>query len=414
MTPTERLHYDDPLLLRFTARVAAHAAHPFAPGSQVPPRPGGSLAVVLDRTAFYPESGGQMADRGALSGASVVDVQVDAAGVVHHLLEPGAPLPAVGTEVTGTIDKARRRAHMALHTGQHMLSRALVNVAGAATVSSRLGETACTLDTDRETLDDRAVAEAEAMVNALIDDDVAVRAYFPAETELAALDLRAAPKVKGAIRVIAVGDFDLCPCGGTHCTRTAQVGLLRVSGTERYKGKVRLFFSAGPRARKELWADAELLRDLGRDLTCGPQDLPSAIERLRREMTGAREALGRVRGHLAEALAAEIVLRSTPGASGPFIAVLEDASPELLRAVAGRLTVAPEAVAMLAGRTPEGLSVLVARGSESRFDCGAFLKKAAEHGRGRGGGRPSLAEGRLPGEATWEEVVAAVLGDDDF
>src|SRR5262245_54193864 len=122
MTGTERLYFADPLLLSFEARVVAH----------------GSASIVLNRTAFYPESGGQMADRGRLAGAPVLDVQFDDHGVVHHRLD--GPLPAVGASVTGEVDRDRRRVHMALHTGQHMLSRALEDVAGAATVSSRLGE----------------------------------------------------------------------------------------------------------------------------------------------------------------------------------------------------------------------------------------------------------------------------------
>ncbi|MCI0573776.1 MAG: alanine--tRNA ligase-related protein, partial [Myxococcaceae bacterium] len=153
MTPTERLYFADPFLHRFSGRVVAHGTWAGAP------------SVVLDRTVFYAEAGGQMADRGVLGGLAVRDVQVDDAGVVHHVLDvpAGEALPEVGAELTGEVDRARRRVHMALHTGQHMLSRALVDVAQAATVSSRLGETVCTIDVDLETLDERRVAEAEAL-----------------------------------------------------------------------------------------------------------------------------------------------------------------------------------------------------------------------------------------------------------
>src|SRR5690349_17524899 len=161
MTATERLYFADPFLHRFTGRVIAQAAWQGAP------------SIVLDRTAFYPEAGGQMADRGVLGGYAVKDVQVDDAGVVHHVLEltEGKALPEVGAELAGEIDRARRRVHMALHTGQHMLSRALVNVANAHTVSSRLGETLCTIDVDLEVLEEARVAEAEELVNSVIDDD---------------------------------------------------------------------------------------------------------------------------------------------------------------------------------------------------------------------------------------------------
>ncbi|MDY7232937.1 alanyl-tRNA editing protein [Hyalangium rubrum] len=400
MSPTERLYYSDPFLHQFSGRVLAHAAWNGAP------------SLVLDRTAFYPEAGGQMADRGVLGGLAVKDVQVDDAGLVHHVLElaEGKGLPEVGAELAGQIDRARRRVHMALHTGQHMLSRALVDVANAHTVSSRLGETLCTIDVDLDALDERQVAEAEALVNAVIDDDIQIRSFFPTPEELAALPLRRAPKVTDNIRVVQIGDFDVSPCGGTHCTRSAQVGLIRVLGVERYKSKGRVSFSAGPRARSELWEEAGTLRGLGRAFTCGPGEVPTVIEKLRRELTEAREALGAARAKLADQTATELAAALEQSPEHRVVAVLDGAGPESLRAIAARLTARPEAVVFLAGRAPEGLAVLIARGSGSPFGCGAFLKRLAEAGGGRGGGRPEHAEGRLPAGADFPALVASLLG----
>jgi alanyl-tRNA synthetase len=395
MPPTERLDYADPLLHRFRARVLAHGSWAGAP------------SILLDRSAFYPESGGQLADRGELAGLALRDVQIDDDGQVHHLLEGDLPLPAIGAEIEGRIDAARRRLHMALHTGQHLLSRALADVAHAGTVSSRLGETTCTIDVDRELLDEPLVAKAEDLVNAIIDDDVVVRAYFPSAEELATLPLRRAPKVTDNIRVVQIGDFDVTPCGGTHCTRSAQVGQVRVDGLERYKGKARITFSAGRRARADLRAEASVLRALGQTFTCGPRDVPAAVEKLRRELADARETLGRVRMRVAESLAVELRLALDQSPDARLVAVLDDASVELLRALAPRLTARPEATVFLAGRVEGGLAVIVSRGSASRFDCGAFLKKAAAAAGGRGGGRAEHAEGRLPPTADWPALVAA-------
>jgi alanyl-tRNA synthetase len=396
MSPTARLYYDDPLLLDFTATVTGQATL------------GGAPSVLLDRSAFYPESGGQMADRGQLGGHAITDVQVDDDGLVHHLLEGGALLD-VGSSIAGRVDRARRRVHMALHTGQHMLSRALTDIAFAATVSSRLGETTCTIDVDRETLDERLVAEAEALVNAVVDDDAPIRAFFPTPDELAALPLRRAPKVTENIRVIAIGDLDVSPCGGTHCTRTAQVGLVRVLGVERYKGKARVTFSAGPRARRELWDEASVLRDLGRSFTCGPRDVPTAVEKLRRELGDAREALGHARGRLADAAAADLAAAAAVDPDHRAVAVLDEVGVEILRRIAGRITSSPEATAFLASRIDGALAVMISRGSASRLDCGAFLKRLATAAGGRGGGRPEHAEGRFPATTDWPAVVAAAL-----
>jgi len=399
MTATERLYFADPFLFRFQGRVVAHGTWSGAP------------SVILDRTAFYPEAGGQMADRGVLGGLAVRDVQVDDAGVVHHVLAlpEGGALPAVGEALDGEVERARRRVHMALHTGQHMLSRALVDVAQANTVSSRLGESLCTIDVDLEAIDEQKVLEAESVVNALIDDDVNIRAFFPTPEELAALPLRRAPKVTENIRVVQIGDFDVSPCGGTHCTRSAQVGLIRVVGLERYKGKMRVSFSAGGRARAELWKEASALRELGKGFSCAPVEVSAVVEKLRRELTEAREALGQTRSKLAHAAAAELVSALERSADKRVVAVLDDAGPELLRSIAVRLTAVPEAVALLAGRTPEGLAVLVSRGAKSDFNCGAFLKRAAQEAGGRGGGRPEHAEGRVPAGTDWPALVAKLL-----
>ncbi len=395
MPGTVRLYFDDPHAFAFTARVTAHAAF------------GGKPSVVLDRTLFYPEAGGQMADHGELASANVVDVQVDDDGVVHHRLD-GA-LPAVGDEVQGTIDRARRRTHMALHTGQHMLSRALEDVASASTVSSRLGETMCTIDVDKDVLDERRVGEAEELVNAVIDDDVAVRAWFPDPVELAALPLRRTPKVTSDIRVISIGDFDVSPCGGTHTTSTAQVGLIRVIGVERYKGKARVTFSAGRRARAELLGEAIILRTLGKRFTCGPDHVPLAIDKLARELDGARVALGRARGKVADTLAEELAIKAR-GGEATIVSEIEDATIELLRHVALRVTEAvPTSAVVLTTTSDDGVAILAGRGREATFDCGAFLKRAAAAAGGRGGGRPEHAEGRLPKGADWLAAVKSAL-----
>ena len=389
------LYHDDSKLFSFRGLVVAHEAH------------AGRPSVLLDRTAFYPESGGQMADRGKLDEAAVVDVQVDDEGRIHHVLE--GPLPAIGGEIQGVIDKPRRLIHMAQHTGQHMLSRALADVARAETVSSRLGESACTIDLDVASLDERAAAEAEALVNAVIDDDAPIRAFFPSEDDFRALPLRRQPKVHENIRVVVIGDFDVSPCGGTHCTNTAQVGFVRVDGLERYKGKMRVTFSAGVRARTKLAREADVVRALARELTCGPEDVPAGIEKLRRELDEARQALGRVRGRVASVIADALVKATLARGERAVIGVIEDASLDLVRAVAGRITAEGDLVALLAGEADGGTIVLAARGPASDFDCGAFLKRAALAAGGRGGGRPERAEGRLPAGIDWPAIAAATL-----
>jgi len=380
--PTTRLYFDDPLLFEFEARVLAHAEHAARP------------SLILDRSAFYPEGGGQSADGGLLAGLPVVDVQVDECGDVHHVLD--GERPPVGASVRGRVDEARRRRHMAEHTAQHILSRALVEVAGAETLSARLGESACTIDVDRGDVDERRVAQAEGLSWSIVDADVPIRAFFPDASELGALPLRRAPKVEDGIRVVGIGDFDLTPCGGTHCTHSSQVGVLRVVGLERYKGGTRITFGAGARARSLLTAESELLRALSRSFSCGPAEVSAAVEKLQRELDAARDDLGRTRAELAAVRASELDHAARARGEAHVVALIEGASVELLRSVGARITERPDAVAILAGSSPEGLPLHVARGAASSFDCGAFVKRLAARSGGRGGGRPERAEGRLP------------------
>lgn len=383
MAETVKLYHQDALLHDFEATVVAHG------------RFGDAASVVLDRTAFYPESGGQMADRGTLAGNALRDVQIDDGGVIHHILDGETAAPAIGATIAGQVDRARRRVHMSLHTGQHMLSRALVDVAGAETVSSRLGESACTIDVDLARVEERDLARAEDLTNSIIDDDTPVRAFFPEPGELASLPLRRQPKVETNIRIVAVGDFDYSPCGGTHCLRSAQVGFVRVTGVERYKGKIRVTFSAGRRARDELGAHSQLLVGLGRELTCGPAEVPAALAKLRRELQETRESLGHARARLMDQLAVALL-----AAPEPIVAALvEDADAEALRVLAKRIAAEPGRVALLAGTGASGIQVVAVRAAGSDFDCGAFVKRVcAQHG-GRGGGRAENAEGRLPAGA---------------
>ncbi len=386
MSSTERLYLRDTSVLAFESDVVGLGAF------------GGRASLALGASAFYPESGGQLADTGTLtweSGTScpVVDVQLDEAGVVHHVLADGVEAPCPGTRVRGAIDRARRRVHTALHTAQHLLSRALLDEANAATVSSRLGESACTIDLDVPSVAEIWVAKAEALVNDVIDDDRPIRTWFPTAQELASLDLRRAPKVTHDVRVVSVEGFDASPCGGTHATRTSQVGLVKVTGLERHKGKVRLSFTAGPRARVELGRAFDQTSSLARELTCGAADVAAAVEKLRKALVEERAAAKQHVAALAELRADALTSTLEPGA--PAVLEVPGATVELLRSLAGRFTAAGR-VAILSGEAGAARPLVVSVPDGSDTDAGALLKTIAAKGGGRGGGRKNHAEGTLP------------------
>jgi alanyl-tRNA synthetase len=387
---TALLYHRDPNLLTFEAAVAAHGDWR------------GRESVILDETAFYPEAGGQLADRGTLAGVSIADVQVDDAGVVHHLLD--GPLPEVGARVAGAVEKARRRQFTAQHTAQHMLSRALIDEAKAETVSAHLGESVCTVDVSVPALAESALARAEALANSVVDDDLAIRAFFPSEPELRALPLRRQPKVSENIRVIEIGAFDVSPCGGTHCLRTSQVGLIRVVGLERYKGMMRVSFQAGPRGRADVFARARTLEQLATAMSTSPEDVPAGLDKLRTDLKGARDEKKGLLDKLAQLRAQTLV---AGGVTDPIVLVVDE-GVEVMRALAERV-VTLGGTALFSSPQGEGTQVLLARGAGSTIDCGALLKQlAATHG-GKGGGKAERAEGRIGPITDWAATTRAAL-----
>ena len=384
---TRRLYHDDAYLRRFDARVVALASWKSKP------------AVVLDQTAFYPEAGGQLGDRGKLGNTIVVDTQETDDAIVH-IIEGDAP--AVGASVTGELDWARRRQHMAQHTAQHLLSGTLLDRARAPTASARLGESALTIDVARDRIPDAELAAAEELANDLIDDDLAIRAWFPSAEELASLVLRRDPKVSADIRVVAIGDFDFSPCGGTHCDRTSQLGTIRITNSERYKGMTRVTFTAARRGRAELFARDQVLRALASQFSCGPAEVPAAIDKLRRDAESTGTELATLKSRLAAMVIAQL-------GDAPRVIAAIPGDADLVRSIAAKLSAAGRD-ALLAASDGEGLHVVLFRAPGSTLDCGALFKQLAARAGGRGGGKPERAEGRLTGPvADWPGLVGELV-----
>ena len=255
------------------------------------------------------------------------------------------------------------------------------------------------IDVTRDRIPEAEIAAAEDLANDLIDDDLAIRAWFPAPDELAALKLRRDPKVDVDIRVIAIGDFDHSPCGGTHCARTSQLGAIRITSAERYKGMTRVTFTAARRARTELFARDTVLRTLATRFSCGPAEVPAAIEKLARDAEAAGTELTALRGRLAS------VIVSSFAGTGPVVAAVP-AEAEILRSVAAKL-VAAGRDALLCSPEEASATVVLFRAAGSTVDCGALWKALAARVGGRGGGKADRAEGRLTAAiADWPALIA--------
>jgi alanyl-tRNA synthetase len=375
---TTRIYYDDSRSTTFEAVVMT--CEPA----------GDRFEVTLDRTAFYPTSGGQPFDTGTLGPATVVGV-IDREDdeIVHVVTTAVAP----GTTVVGVIDAVRRGDHMEQHTGQHVLSAAFDRVCGVATVGFHMGSDVSTIDLARE-VSTAEIEGAETEANRVIREDRAVRVRMVPAGQTATLALRRESTRSGPLRIVDVDDFDVSACGGTHVARTGEVGMVAVIGSEKMRGGTRVSFLCGGRALRGFRQRRDRLADAGRLLGVAPLELVPRVERLQQEVREAERTIKELRDELARYRAIE--WRGSAETVGPYRVVLRTSASEAgeLKSVAQALVSEPGMVAVLIGQgTP--VPVVVARSADVAFDAGAFVKDATGSLGGRGGGRPELAQGGL-------------------
>jgi alanyl-tRNA synthetase len=416
LVDSERLYYSDSFRKTFPALVAEVQGQPGDAGSSI-------WRVALDRTAFYPTSGGQPFDTGVLRAATeggaaqeiaVEQVEEDEAGTVWHYL--GQSL-AVGTHVEGRIDWERRFDHMQQHTGQHLLSAVFVHELNAPTVSFHLGETISTIDLATGPLAQHSLERVERIANEIIGEDRPVTARFvsraEAEAMLAAGELRKLPNREGAIRMIEIADCDRNACGGTHVRSTGQIGGLLLRGVEKVTRGVRVEFVCGLRAVRTARVDAAILSETGALLSIGAAELPAAVGRLLAEgKTGARERQ-RLREELVVFHGAKLAAEA-PLENGLRLVTRawKDRDRDFVKLLASRTAAAaPRTAVMFSAQDADPVRVFVARSSDLGFNCGAMLKEELVKLGLRGGGSADLAQGDVPAQqeqALRDSLTAAI------
>ena len=303
---SERLYYTDAYLMEFDAVVR-----------EIQPE-ADRWKVVLDRTAFYPTSGGQPFDTGTLGKARVLDVLDAEDGNIAHVVD--AELEQ-HSRVRGQVDWSRRFDHMQQHTGQHMLSAAFDREAGAHTVSFHLGTSASTIDLDKEISADR-VSHVEDAVNKVLWEDREVFVKFVTASEAAQLPLRKDPARSGDLRIIEIDDFDLSACGGTHVRRTGAIGLIVISGTERFKGGLRVEFMCGARALRAYRGAKAAVDASVKLLSVLPHELPGAIEKVQAASKGQQKSQDALVERLATHEAAALVAAGEKNGQTTLVAAI--------------------------------------------------------------------------------------------
>jgi alanyl-tRNA synthetase len=424
--PAERLYYADSALTEFNATVTDIRERSRNGGTSV-------WQVALDRTAFYPTSGGQPHDTGTLAAtapsgarleAPVIEVEEDEQGEVWHL----TPKPLLaGTQIEGLIDRERRTDHMQQHSGQHLLSALFYRELRALTISFHLGDTVSTIDLNKESIKPAELAHIERLANDIVAEGrpVTLRTVSAehADLLLQAGTLRKLPTRAGDIRLVVISgegagsvtqtvngedapkhDLDVNACGGTHVASTSQIGAVLIRGTEHIRQSTRISFLCGNRAVAAARADDTLLTQLSRELSAPRTDLPAAVARLKSEARVATKERQNLREELANYHAARLLVEDSPQNDLRIVRrVFTDRDADYIKLLASRVTsAAAHTVALLAstrqpGQQPEEPATLVVACSpEPGRNAGELLRAAISASGGRGGGSATLAQGLVP------------------
>ena len=379
---TERLYYEDSYLLDFTAEVTECRTD----------RTG--TWIALNRSAFYPTSGGQPYDTGIISWVNetgkeeetkVSDVTVDGNGIVWHLTGTGI---AAGTEIRGRIDGERRMDHMEQHGGEHMLAGAVWEKLGGTTLGLHLGTESSTIDVEmpdgRTHLTPEETDDLETMVNARIRLDAPIRCWFPDQEELERLPLRKPPTVREHVRVVAMGDFEMVACGGTHPCSTGRIGLLKILSAAPSRGKVRITFVCGKRAENVFRSYMKSMHKAGNVLSCPPEKVASCAGELKARLADAERRLNRFETErILATIRSQEERESLPGIS--ISVTLMEGSDERPAMEAVSRYIAEDGKILLLSA---GERLIFARSGDIEVDMNTLIKRVA-----RGGGRPELSSG---------------------
>jgi len=407
---TEHLYYHDSFLCEFDAEVLDI-------GADSESRP----VVILDRTAFYPTSGGQIFDTGWIRPSQtsnklrVADVTERGGGQILHVLDNAGSLQK-GSRVHGQIDIDRRRDHMQQHSGQHVLSAAFVRLFNLPTVSFHMGAESCSIDLDTKQLTAAQVEAAEALANDVVMQNRDVSIRFVTQEGAQSLGLRKIPLVeRDQLRLIDVHDFDLTACGGTHVSATGQIGCILLRKIEKTRQGWRIEFVCGKRAVATARRDYSVLAESGGLLSSHIWDIPQQVRKLQEEARAARKSGEHLLEELADLYASRL-LGETPetGSRKIIIRTFPDRDLTFIKLLAQKLTRQSAGVIALLGTTSEPPALVFAQSPEQPFDMGGLMKDALARLGGRGGGSRDMAQGgptQVEGlEAALNEIAARLRG----
>lgn len=367
---TEKLYYQNPYLFSFTATVLACT------------EAGGNYLVELDRTAFFPEEGGQYADTGLLSGISVVDVK-EKGGVILHTLT--APLP-VGAEVIGQVDEPQRLRKMQNHTGEHIVSGLFHSLYGLSNVGFHLGHDDVTIDLDGE-LSREDLCKVEYLANEAIWKNLPIRAEFPSPEVLSTLDYRSKLELTENVRIVTIPGYDVCACCAPHVAFTGEVGQIKLLDFARYKGGVRIHMLCGVDALADYHARYVATAAISAKLTAPQGEVAEAVNRLAADLQEKKQQIARLQTALAEE-----ILRALPAGDRPALFFEDRLDTPARRALVNGAAEKRPLAALFAGNDESGYTFLM---GSNTIDLRPFSKAMTTALGGKGGGSATMVQGTL-------------------
>lgn len=376
---TKRLYFDDPYQIKFEAEIIRSV--------QVDNQPG----VILNQTRFYPTSGGQMCDRGFLDNVAVLDV-FEHEGHILHLTEKQIN----AEKIQGRISWTRRFDFMQQHSGQHLLSQSVIRVMKAQTMSSHLGEDTSSIEIEKEHITKKEIREIEDFANTIVFDDRPITTSLIPRVFAENLPLRKMPPQKETIRIVGIDDFDITPCGGTHCRRTGEIGLIKIGRWERIRNHIRLQFLCGARVLSDYQWKSQTIDRIADLFSARGKDVQNMVIKQFDENKSLRHHLKTLSNQLLDAELHRMLSTATTCGTFKIVRTVFDHRPfEEIKSLAMGI-VKQEAAVVLFGNRAEKGQMVFACSKNLPFKMDDFVQEASSVIRGKGGGSPTLAFGGGP------------------
>jgi len=389
---TRKLYQDNAYLFDFTAVV--QKTEPTDEG----------VEVVLDATAFYPESGGQLYDLGNLDRHPVLNVYENDREEILHLVKDGTF--TTGQTVTGQIDRIRRLDNMRKHTGQHILSQAFLREVDAKTISAHLSEVACTIELARDNFTSDDSDRVENAANDIVMKNLPVTMGWYDREQLQSMNIRKIPKRDGRLRIINIGEYDHTACGGTHCNSTGEVGLIKIVASEKIRGHIRVTFLVGLHALEDYRQKHRVTSELSARLTCHHTDLADVVRRQGEQVIALHRENAQYRNKLFELeLPAIIESAEKYGDIHLVVRQADGTDVKILKDQALKITNDFAAVALMYADD----KLLLAASKDSGLSAGNIIKQLADKYSLRGGGNPVLAQSGGIEPARMNEIIDTAL-----